>query len=249
VSVSTNLLEVQNLTVRREKEILAGVSFAVPAGEMLMVLGPSGAGKSTLLRCLNRLDPVDGGRVLLGGEDIARMDVKILRRRVGMVFQVPALIPDTVRANIRLGPSLRGQVLPDGDCEQLLRAVGLASGFLDRQVETLSLGEQQRVAFAQVLANRPEVLLLDEPTSALDPTAVLTIENLIRQVHEELHTATLLVTHSVEQALRFNTETLVLLEGRIIARGPIQQLVTGSSDERLRRFFEGRLNDSQGESS
>lgn len=241
------MLQVQHLSVTRNQQpILDDVSFEVGTGEMLIVLGPSGAGKSTLLRCLNRLDPFDSGVIYLNGQDTARLEVTALRRRVGMVFQVPALMPFSVKENIALGPGLRGETVEDARAEHLLNQVGLSKAYLHRQAETLSVGEQQRVAFAQVLANEPEVILLDEPTSALDPTAVLIIENLIKHINRDLGIATLMVTHDVPQALRFDAETLVMLDGRIIARGNIQELMHDRMDGRLQRFFEGRLESRSG---
>jgi putative ABC transport system ATP-binding protein len=236
------MLRVSNLTLTRDKPILKDLSFEVKPGEMLAVLGPSGAGKSSLLRCLNRLDPADSGEVFLNGAEVQSLDILELRRRMGMVFQTPALIPDTVAANVGLGPSLRHETVSESEIQELLKQVGLPAEIMTRQVETLSVGEQQRVAFAQVLANKPDVLLLDEPTSALDPTAALTIENLIKGIHSRLHTATVLVTHDIPQAIRFNTDTIVMVEGEILARGNIQNLVNDTSNATLQKFFKGELN-------
>ena len=236
------LLTVQNLSLSFGKPVLQSVSFEVAPGGLLLILGPSGSGKSTLLRCLNRLQAPDSGAVLLNDRDTREIDVRHLRRRVGMVFQVPALLPGTVEHNMIQGPALAGKTAPRQDIEHLLTGVGLARDMLTRNAATLSIGEQQRVAFAQALANQPDVLLLDEPTSALDPTAVLTLEKLILKVNREMNRAVVMVTHNIEQALRFNTETLVLLDGRIIAKGPVQDLINNRTDTTLRSFFEGRLN-------
>ena len=238
----SSMLRVSKLSLTKGKAILNDLSFEVKPGEMLTVLGPSGAGKSSLLRCLNRLNPADSGDVFLNGTEVQSMDILELRRRMGMVFQTPALIPDTVAANVGLGPSLRHQTVSETEVQDLLKQVGLPPEIMTRQVETLSVGEQQRVSFAQVLANKPDVLLLDEPTSALDPTAALTIENLIKDIHARLHTATVLVTHDIPQALRFNTETMVLVCGSVLARGNIQDLVNDTSNATLQKFFKGELN-------
>jgi len=234
-------LQVNHLQLRRQKQILENVSFEAAAGEILLILGPSGSGKSSLLRCLNRLDAVDSGEVLIDGKRSDSLEVTQLRRKVGMVFQVPALLAGTVRANIQLGPSLNDQTLEESRCRHLLEQIGLPPETLERKAETLSLGEKQRVALAQALANQPEILLLDEPTSALDPTAVLTIENLVKRVHHDLKMTTLWVTHDLNQALRFNTTTLVMVEGRVLARGNIQELMQDMGNDTLKRFFEGRL--------
>lgn len=235
------MLRVSNLSLTKGKPILKDLSFEVEPGQMLTVLGPSGAGKSSLLRCLNRLNPADTGEVFLNGTEVRSMDILDLRRRMGMVFQTPALIPDTVAVNVGLGPSLRHQTVSESEIQELLKQVGLPPELMTRQVETLSVGEQQRVAFAQVLANQPDVLLLDEPTSALDPTAALTIENLIKDIHSRLHTVTILVTHDIPQAIRFNTETMVLVDGSVLARGNIQDLVNDTSNATLQKFFKGEL--------
>jgi len=234
------MLRVSNLSLTKDKAILRDLSFEVAPGQMLTVLGPSGAGKSSLLRCLNRLDTPDSGEVFLGGTEVKSLDILEVRRRIGMVFQTPALIPDTVQANVGLGPSLRHETVSNSEIGELLIQVGLNLTFMTRQVETLSVGEQQRVAFAQVLANKPDVLLLDEPTSAVDPTAALTIENLIKDIHSRLHTATVLVTHDIPQAIRFNTETLVIVNGSVLARGNIQDLVNDTSNTTLQKFFTGQ---------
>ena len=235
------MLRVSNLSLTKGQAILRDISFEVQAGQMLTVLGPSGAGKSSLLRCLNRLDTMDAGEVFLNGTDVKSLDVLELRRRVGMVFQTPALIPDTVAVNVALGPSLRQETLGEGEIESLLKQVGLNPALKTRQVDTLSVGEQQRVAFAQVLANQPEVLLLDEPTSALDPTAAQTIDNLIKDIHSRLNTATVMVTHDVAEALRFNAESIVIVNGSVIARGNITDLMNDTSNTTLQNFFAGGL--------
>ena len=234
------MLRVSHLSLTKGKAILKDLSFEVKPGQMLTVLGPSGAGKSSLLRCLNRLDPADSGEVFLNGTDVRSMDILELRRRMGMVFQVPALIPDTVRVNVALGPSLRHETVSESEIQELLKQVGLPADLMTRQVETLSVGEQQRVAFAQVLANQPDVLLLDEPTSALDPTAALTIENLIADIHSRLQSATVLVTHDIPQAIRFNTQTLVIVCGSVLARGNIRDLMNDTSNTTLQKFFTGQ---------
>ncbi len=169
------------------------------------------------------------------------MKTKELRRRIGMVFQTPALLPLTVKQNIMVGPNLHKLPLKDEDCESLVQKVGLSLDYLDRPVETLSVGEQQRVALAQALANRPQVLMLDEPTSALDPTAVLTIERLIQSIHQDLNTAILWVTHDVAQAVRLNAQTLILIDGEILAQGNIRELMADCKNETLQRFFQGTL--------
>jgi putative ABC transport system ATP-binding protein len=235
------MLTVENISLVKEKHILKNVSFELARGEILVLLGPSGAGKTSLLRCLNRLDSLDSGNVFLDGTDTRALPVTELRRRIGLIFQAPALIPGTVKKNVCAGPRLAGRDISDEACRSLLSQVGLKSEYCGRNVEILSLGERQRVALAQVLANEPDILLLDEPTSALDPTATLVVEALIQSLHNKLNTAMVLVTHNLEQAKRFNAHTLVLADGEVLAEGNIRKLMESNANPKLIQFFEGRM--------
>ena len=235
------LLRVSAVSLNKGKAVLKDVSCELERGEILVLLGRSGSGKSSLLRCLNRLETIDEGEIFLTGRNVSEIHSVDLRRKVGMVFQTPGLLPGTVRENIKMGPHLQNQSLDESECENLLQKVGLQKEFLGRSADSLSVGEQQRVALGQALANRPEILLLDEPTSALDPTAVLTVEHLIKSIHQELESGTIFVTHSVEQALRFNAETMVLMDGKILAKGNINELINLTTNITLQKFFQGKL--------
>ncbi len=235
------MLTVSNISFSRENPILKSVTFELARGEILVVLGPSGSGKTSLLRCLNRLESIDAGEIFLNETNIETLPVMELRRKIGLVFQTPALIPDTVKENIGVGSALAGDDFSDTACHSLLARVGLGNEYFHRNADSLSVGERQRVALAQVLANEPDVLLLDEPTSALDPTAILTVETLIQSLHRELNTATVLVTHNLEQAKRFNARTLVLIDGEVFAEGNIRELMESEKNPLLIKFFEGRM--------
>ena len=231
-------LRIKNISLAKGKTILKDVSCEVRRGEILIILGPSGSGKSSLLRCLNRLESVDQGEIFLNGVETREINIIELRRKIGMVFQVSAFMPMTVRESLMVGPQLHKHTLTEEECKNLLDKTGLPREFLERNVETLSVGEKQRIALAQVLANKPQALLLDEPTSALDPPTVLKIEELIKNIHKNMHTITLLVTHNIDQALRFNTQTLVLVDGKVIARGNILDLLNRSDNPTLKNFFD-----------
>jgi putative ABC transport system ATP-binding protein len=194
------------------KSIVREASFALSAGEVVAITGPSGAGKSSVLRLLNRLDAPSGGQVWLEGVETGAMDVRELRRRVGMVMQQANLFPGTVAENVGYGPALRGEVLASAALEELLRTVGLA-GYAERDVAALSGGEAQRVSLARTLANRPLVLLLDEPTSALDDAAKLVVEEALLSAIKGMEGACLIVTHDAAQASRLAGRTLVMREG------------------------------------
>ena len=129
------MLTVENISLVKEKHILKNVSFELARGEILVLLGPSGAGKTSLLRCLNRLDSLDSGNVFLDGADTRALPVTELRRRIGLIFQAPALIPGTVKKNVCAGPRLAGKDISDEACRSLLSQVGLKSEYCGRNVE------------------------------------------------------------------------------------------------------------------
>jgi len=201
-----------------EKWIVQDVTLEVRCGELFGLVGPSGSGKSSLLRLLNRLDEPTSGTVFLEHQDYRQIPPQELRRRIGMVTQRPFLFPGDIAANLRFGPSQRGETLPDTDIVSLLERVGLP-GFAARNVANLSGGEQQRVSLARALANRPEILLLDEPTSALDEEAKIGIEELIRNLVSANGYTFVLVTHDREQARRLCDRVAILEAGRLVQHG------------------------------
>jgi putative ABC transport system ATP-binding protein len=188
--------------------VLEDVSLAIPSGRAALV-GPSGSGKSTLLRLLNRLADPDEGTVRFHGTDVRELDPLELRRRVGLVPQLPAPVPGTVADNVCFGPRLHGE---DVDPERPLRLAGLDPSFAERDASRLSVGEQQRVMLARALALEPEVLLLDEPTASLDAAATRAVEDALRELHG---LSFVLVTHDREQAERLAEHTIELEAGRV----------------------------------
>ena len=188
--------------------MLSEVSLTIPSGSTAVV-GPSGAGKSTLLRLLNRLADPDEGSVRFHDTDVRQLDPLELRRRVGLVPQLPAPVPGTVADNVCFGPRLHGEEV---DPERPLRLAGLDPSFADRDASRLSVGEQQRVMLARALALEPEVLLLDEPTASLDADATAGVEHALRNLHDLSY---VLVTHNADQADRLTERTIRLEEGRV----------------------------------
>ena len=188
--------------------MLSDVTLSIRSGSTAL-LGPSGSGKSTLLRLLNRLADPDEGVVRFHGTDVRELDPLDLRRRVGLVPQLAAPVPGSVRENVCFGPRLNGDEV---DPERPVRLAGLDSSFLERDASRLSVGEQQRVMLARALALEPEVLLLDEPTASLDSAATAAVEDALRNLHE---VSLVLVTHDRGQAERLAGRTIELEAGRV----------------------------------
>ena len=221
-----------------EAEILRGVTFAVQVGEVFSVVGPSGAGKSTLLRTINRLLEPTAGNIFLDGAPIEEINPLELRRRIGMVFQLPALFGDTVEDSVLYGVRLAGRC---ADVERLLGLAGLAPSLASRDPQSLSVGQQQRVSIARALALEPEVLLMDEPTSALDQAARQRIEDLIGQLNKELGLTTVVVSHALDQVERIADRVVLLVDGRSEGEWSKEEFFGEGVGDKARRFVEGEL--------
>jgi putative ABC transport system ATP-binding protein len=229
VSVPTTLgpaiLRAESLgRVVNSKILVEDASFEIRAGEILAIVGPSGSGKSSLLRLLNRLDEPTSGTVYLEETDYRQIAPRELRRKLGMVTQRAFLFPGTVAANLRFGPTQRGESLSEDSVEQLLEQVGLKE-YAGRDIANLSGGEAQRVSVARTLANSPLALLLDEPTSALDNASKLGIELLIQKIVRDQNLTCVLVTHDVAQASRLAQRALLLESGHITRMGPTNEVL------------------------
>jgi putative ABC transport system ATP-binding protein len=225
MGVSVPKLAAEDLSfVVDDTAILRDVDFTVDAGETLTVIGPSGAGKSTLLRLLCRLDEPTGGTVSIDGTDYRTLEPTVLRTRVGLVPQDPALRDGTIRENVTIGPRLRGESVEPGRVASLLERVDLG-GYADRQVAALSGGEAQRVAIARTLVVDPEVLLLDEPTASLDPDAQAEIEALLAELLASSDRTAVLVTHDQAQVDRIADRVVRVVDGRIHSEGTPQEVL------------------------
>ncbi|MBQ8385694.1 MAG: phosphate ABC transporter ATP-binding protein [Spirochaetaceae bacterium] len=230
---------------------LRGVSISFSDREITALIGPSGCGKSTLLKSLNRMnDLVDGcriqGRVLLDGQDVyGGMDVNLLRRRVGMVFQKPNPFPMSVYDNIAYGPRTHGvkdRRRLDEIVEKSLRDAAIWDEVKDRLKKSalgLSGGQQQRLCIARALAVEPEVLLMDEPTSALDPISTAKIEELAVQLKGQY--TIVMVTHNMQQAVRVSDKTAFFLLGELVEFGGTDQLFSMPQDKRTEDYITGRF--------
>jgi putative ABC transport system ATP-binding protein len=219
-------------------EILKGVTATVGAGEVVCIVGPSGAGKSTLLRTINRLIEPTAGEIFLDGVPTKEMNPLELRRRVGMVFQLPALFGETVADVVLYGLRLVGR---STDAGRLLESVGLDRSLAGRDPQNLSVGQQQRVSIARALAMEPEVLLMDEPTSALDRAARRRVEDLIGDLNSRLNLTIVAVSHALDQVERVADRVLLLVDGRSEGEWSKEEFFSGKSGEQARQFIAGEL--------
>ena len=224
-----------------ENEVLKGIDLTVAPHEVVCLIGASGSGKSTLLRCVNLVEPVDSGRVVVEGQEItaAGVDANEIRRRIGIVYQSFNLFPHmTVLRNITLAP--REALKMDRDAaEKRARVLLERFGLLDKEHEypdRLSGGQQQRVAIVRALAMRPSLMLLDEVTSALDPELVAEVLAVIRELAREGMTM-LIATHEMGFARDIADRVCFLDAGTILEQGPPEEIFTDPEHPRTRRFL------------
>ncbi len=220
----------------REAEILKGIDLSVGEGEIACITGPSGSGKSTLLRALNRLVEPTTGEIYLDGAPTSTMDPLALRRRVGMIFQLPALSGETVEEAVLYGPRLLGR---GANVTGLLGEVGLDPALASRDPQSLSVGQQQRVSIARALALGPEVLLMDEPTSALDESARDRIEGLVKELNRSEGLTFVIVSHDLGQVGRLADQVVLVDAGRTTGEWDREEFDGGGS-EKVRRIVSGR---------
>ncbi len=240
------------------KLALNDVNIEIPSQRITALIGPSGCGKSTFLRCLNRMNDTIAhsratGEVLLDGQDIyaPRTDVVDLRRRVGMVFQRPNPFPQSIFDNVAFGPRVLGMT-HDGSLAEIVERSLVAADLwaevkdsLRQDALSLSLGQQQRLCIARVVAVKPEVILMDEPCSALDPISTLKVEDLMRELSARY--TIVIVTHNMQQAARASDITAMMMltadgkSGTIIETGETKDIFTQPKDKRTEDYVTGRF--------
>jgi phosphate transport system ATP-binding protein len=236
-----------------KSKALSSINLEIMPRQVTALIGPSGCGKSTFLRCLNRMnDTIDNtrviGEVILNGEDIYAEDVDVveLRQRVGMVFQKPNPFPQSVYDNVAFGPRVLGLARNKADLEETversLRQAALwdeVKDILNENALGLSLGQQQRLCIARVVAVHPEVILMDESTSALDPIATLQVEELIAELKKDY--TVVIVTHNMQQAARISDVTGLFWLGELVEFSPTDELFTRPKQELTESYITGRM--------
>lgn len=235
-----------------ENHALKGINLDILEKRITAFIGPSGCGKSTFLKTLNRMnDLVDGvkitGEVCIGGQNIydPRVDVTLLRKAVGMVFQKPNPFPMSIYDNIAYGPrchGIKGRRQLDAIVEESLRGAALWDEVKDRVKKSamgLSGGQQQRLCIARALAVQPDILLMDEPTSALDPISTMKIEELMSSLKERY--TVVIVTHNMQQASRISDRTAFFLLGEMVEYGETEQIFSMPRDKKTEEYITGRF--------
>ena len=230
---------------------LKDIQLDIKEREITAFIGPSGCGKSTLLKSLNRMNDLVAncritGNVLLDDEDIYQdLDVNILRKKVGMVFQKPNPFPMSIYDNIAFGPRTHGihsKAKLDEIVEMSLKNAAIWDEVKDRLGKSalgMSGGQQQRLCIARALAIEPDILLMDEPTSALDPISTAKIEDLVIELKKKYTIA--IVTHNMQQAVRISDQTAFFLMGEVVEKGVTSQIFSMPKDERTEKYITGRF--------
>ena len=225
-----------------DNEVLKGIDLEVASGEVVCIIGPSGSGKSTLLRCLNRLEEINGGNVIVNGVDISKKDANInkVRENIGMVFQHFNLFPHlSVKENITLAPVELGKLTKeaaDKKAVELLTRVGLAEK-ADAFPNSLSGGQKQRVAIARALAMDPDIMLFDEPTSALDPEMVGDVLNVMKDLAAQGMTM-VVVTHEMGFAREVGDRVVFMDGGYVVEEDIPTNIFNNPKEARTKSFLD-----------
>ncbi len=249
----SGIISVENLCLwYGESKALKNISMEIPENNITALIGPSGCGKSTFLKTLNRMnDLIPGvkieGKVYYNGLDIfaPQVDVNVLRKEIGMVFQKPNPFPMSIYDNVAYGPRTHGitsRMKLDDIVERSLRDAAIWDEVKDRLKKNalgLSGGQQQRLCIARALAVEPKVLLMDEPTSALDPISTSKIEDLAIQLKEKY--TIIIVTHNMQQAVRISDRTAFFLLGELIEYGDTEKMFSDPADKRTEDYITGRF--------
>ncbi|WP_305767378.1 amino acid ABC transporter ATP-binding protein [Candidatus Epulonipiscium viviparus] len=236
------MIQIKNLYKNfGELEVLRGIDDQVEKGEVVVIIGPSGSGKSTYLRCINKMEELTKGEIIINGKNIYDKDVNIneIRQKVGMVFQHFNLFPHmTILENITLAP-IKIKKLSKEEAEKkaytLLERVGLVDK-ANEYPSKLSGGQKQRIAIARALAMEPQVMLFDEPTSALDPEMVKEVLEVIKDLVKDGMTM-LVVTHEMGFAKEVGTRLLFMDQGKILEQGNPKEVFENPKEERTKVFF------------
>lgn len=221
-----------------DRYVLQPLTLDIAAGEFISLVGSSGGGKTTMLKLVNGLLLPDTGKVLVMGQDTTQVDLIALRRKIGYVIQGAALFPHlSVADNINYVPGLSKQKLSADELEYLMQLVDLPAELLQRYPGSLSGGQQQRVGIARALASKPSIMLMDEPFGAVDEITRTVLQDSIQQLHSQLQTTIVFVTHNIREALRLSDRVLILNQGQIQQIGTPDDIVQHPANEYVERLL------------
>ncbi len=222
-------------------EVLRGIDLQITKSEVVVVIGPSGSGKSTMLRCINALEPIQRGKIIIEGIDLtdSKTNVNQVRQKIGMVFQSFNLFPHkTALENVMLAP-LKVKKQSRGEVEKIARDLLVTVGLSDKadsHPDQLSGGQQQRVAIARALAMQPDMMLFDEVTSALDPELVAEVLNVMKDLALAGMTM-VVVTHEMGFAREVGTRMIFMDEGVIVEEADPREMIANPKEERTQKFL------------
>lgn len=237
VAADNGLFSLENVDfIIEDQTILSNITVDIDSEGVTGIIGPSGSGKSTFLRLLNKLHSPTQGVIYFKGVNLKDLPTQQLRKEVGLVQQKPYLFEGTVRDNLAYGPKLWEEPYTTKDFHEVLKRVALTPEFLDRRINNLSVGEQQRVSLARTLTNDPCTLLLDEPTSGLDVASEEIIEDTLHELREE-GVKIIIVTHSLEQTKRLTDQVLFLKEGQLTSKTSTERFFDRNTPATIRKYF------------
>ncbi|URZ87464.1 ABC transporter ATP-binding protein [Floricoccus penangensis] len=246
-----NIIEFKDVNKNYDqKKALQDINLQIREGEIFVLVGPSGSGKTTSLKMINGLIPVTSGEILFKGKDIHEYDLQKMRWQMGYVLQQIALFPNmTVKENIELIPSMLKWSKEDMKdlASNLLQEVGLSpEKYLKRYPKELSGGEQQRVGIIRAIASKPDIILMDEPFSALDPISRESLQNLVLDIHKNLQTTIVFVTHNMQEALLLADRIAIMRDGQIIQCDTPENISNNPANDFVRDFFKETHRDEDG---
>ncbi|OFI48435.1 ABC transporter ATP-binding protein [Floricoccus tropicus] len=249
-----NIIEFKDVNKNYDqKKALKDINLQIREGEIFVLVGPSGSGKTTSLKMINGLIPVTSGEILFKGKDIHEYDLQKMRWQMGYVLQQIALFPNmTVKENIELIPSMLKWSKEDMKdlASKLLQEVGLnPEKYLKRYPKELSGGEQQRVGIIRAIASKPDIILMDEPFSALDPISRESLQNLVLDIHQNLQTTIVFVTHNMQEALLLADRIAIMRDGQIIQCDTPENISNNPANDFVRDFFKETHNVEDGKES
>ncbi len=251
--MARTILKAENFNASFGKnQVLKNINIEIPQNNVVAVMGPSGCGKTTFVRCVNRMheltpDATASGKILFDGDDVYKMNLIVLRRKIGMVFQRPNPFPTmSIYQNVVAGYSLNGikldKIKRDEIVENALTKVSLwdeVKDSLHKKGTFLSGGQQQRLCIARAISMNPEILLLDEPTSALDPISTAKVEDLIYELKKNY--TIMIVTHNMQQAARISDKTAFFYLGELLEYNETKEIFTNPKHEKTQNYITGRF--------